>query len=184
MTDDSSETDHTEIVMIAASAADTPTCPVCHTTQEDGQRFCESCGHDLTSTLTRWVAIVAADRGYYNRLAPEDVTFPDQAPQRTYPLDDDTIEIGRQSGTRSIHPPIDLSGPPTDPCVSHQHARLVRLPDGSFAVVDVGSTNGTSINDSLEPLRPNELRPLADGDRIHIGAWTTILITRQEPPAA
>jgi hypothetical protein len=179
MTDDGSDSDHTEIVSISAPAAESPICPVCHTTQEDGQRFCESCGHDLTSVLADWTAIVTSDRAYYDRLAPEEVPFPGHLPERAYALDDDTIDIGRRSDARSIHPAIDLSGPPTDPCVSHEHARLVRLPDGSFAVIDVGSTNGTALNDSAQPLTPNEPTPLADGDRIHVGAWTTILITRR-----
>src|SRR5262249_17478226 len=144
-----------EIVTISAPTAETPetpTCPVCHTTKEDGQRFCESCGHDFTSVLADWTAIVTADRAYYDRLAPEEVSFPEHAAQRAYPLDDDAIDIGRRSDGRSIHPTIDLSESPADPCVSHQHARLVRSPDGSFAVIDVGSTNGTTLNDATEPL--------------------------------
>jgi hypothetical protein len=177
--DDASESDHTEIVTISAPAEEVPTCPVCLTAQEDGQRFCESCGHDFSSVVSGWTAIVTADRAYYDRLAPEDVPFPENTPQRVYSLDDDTIDIGRRSDARSIQPTIDLSGPPMDPCVSHEHARLVRLPEGSFAVIDVGSTNGTALNDSPEPLPPNEPTPLADGDRIHVGAWSTILITRR-----
>jgi pSer/pThr/pTyr-binding forkhead associated (FHA) protein len=50
-------------------------------------------------------------------------------------------------------------------------------------VIDVGSTNGTTLNDSPEPLPPNEPTLLADGDRIHVGAWTTILITRHSAGA-
>src|SRR5262245_24213254 len=110
MSNDASESDHTEIVTSSAAAAEIPTCPVCHATQDDGQRFCESCGYDFTSVLADWVAIVTADRAYFDRLAPEEVTFPEDTTQRSYLLDDDTIEIGRESDRRNIHPKIDLCG--------------------------------------------------------------------------
>jgi hypothetical protein len=55
---------------------------------------------------------------------------------------------------------------------------LVRQPDGTWGVVDSGSANGTYLNDQLEPIPPNQLVPLAEGDRIHVGAWTTITLNR------
>ncbi len=73
-------------------------------------------------------------------------------------------------------PDIDLSVPPEDPGVSHQHAVLVQQPDGNWAVVDQNSTNGTTVNGSEEPIQPFVPVPLQDGDRVHVGAWTTITI--------
>jgi pSer/pThr/pTyr-binding forkhead associated (FHA) protein len=43
-------------------------------------------------------------------------------------------------------------------------------------VIDVGSANGTTVNDQLEPIEANTPVPLADGDQIHLGAWTTITL--------
>jgi pSer/pThr/pTyr-binding forkhead associated (FHA) protein len=68
--------------------------------------------------------------------------------------------------------------PPEDPGVSHQHAVLVQQPDGTWAVVDQNSTNGTTVNGSEEPIQPFVPVPLQDGDRVHVGAWTTITIRR------
>uniref|UniRef100_UPI0036F1EE15 FHA domain-containing protein n=1 Tax=Fodinicola feengrottensis TaxID=435914 RepID=UPI0036F1EE15 len=45
-----------------------------------------------------------------------------------------------------------------------------------WAVVDVGSANGTTLNDDPTALSPNVPRPVAAGDRIHVGAWTTITL--------
>ena len=53
---------------------------------------------------------------------------------------------------------------------------LLRQDDGSYAVIDPGSSNGTTLNDDPTPIAPNTLVPLASGDRIHLGAWTTITI--------
>ncbi len=86
------------------------------------------------------------------------------------------ISIGRQSRRRGIDPDIDLTGPPEDPGVSHLHALLIAQDDGSWAIVDLDSANGLSVNDEPQPLRPNVPRALADGDRVYLGAWTRITL--------
>jgi pSer/pThr/pTyr-binding forkhead associated (FHA) protein len=63
--------------------------------------------------------------------------------------------------------------------VSTQHA-LLRLRGTGLTVTDLGSTNGTTINDSDDLLSNGEEIAVADGDRIHVGAWTTITIVRSE----
>lgn len=58
--------------------------------------------------------------------------------------------------------------------VSHLHAILLSQPDGSWAVKDAGSENGTMINGREIPA--GQLVPLRSGDAICIGAWTAITI--------
>jgi predicted component of type VI protein secretion system len=53
---------------------------------------------------------------------------------------------------------------------------VLRIRDSGLTVTDLGSTNGTSLNGSDDRLTEGEEIPLADGDRIHVGAWTTITI--------
>jgi pSer/pThr/pTyr-binding forkhead associated (FHA) protein len=53
---------------------------------------------------------------------------------------------------------------------------LLRQDDGSYVLVDPGSTNGTTLNDDLTPIAVNVPVPVADGDRIHVGAWTTLTL--------
>jgi hypothetical protein len=43
-------------------------------------------------------------------------------------------------------------------------------------VVDQDSTNGTTINGADEPIQPFVPVPLKSGDRVHVGAWTTITL--------
>jgi pSer/pThr/pTyr-binding forkhead associated (FHA) protein len=106
------------------------------------------------------------------------IKFPPFCPDRHFPLQGKQVSIGRQSRTRGISPDIDLLGPPEDPGVSHLHALLLAQPDGSWAIVDLDSANGTLVNDEPNPLSPNTPRPLADGDRVYVGAWTRITLRR------
>jgi pSer/pThr/pTyr-binding forkhead associated (FHA) protein len=86
------------------------------------------------------------------------------------------MRIGRRSPSRGLEPEIDLTGPPTDPGISRLHAVLIATPDGGWAVLDPGSANGTQLNGTD---LPTGLRaPLHDGDRINLGAWTTITVHR------
>ena len=66
--------------------------------------------------------------------------------------------------------------PPADPAVSHSHAMLVAQPGGGWAVVDLGSANGTYVNGGGTPIAENVPVPIGDGDRIHVGAWSTLTL--------
>ncbi len=56
--------------------------------------------------------------------------------------------------------------PVPDPLVSKRHAMIVREEDGGYAIRDLGSTNGTFVNEHR--LAKEELRPLHHGDRLFI----------------
>jgi predicted component of type VI protein secretion system len=73
-------------------------------------------------------------------------------------------------------------GPPADSGVSREHAKLIAGPDGNWSVVDLGSTSGTLVNGS--EITPGEAVPLRDGDRLNLGAWTMITMTRSWPGMA
>jgi FHA domain len=178
-------------------------CPDCRAPRVGSDKFCEGCGYDFTTsksskhpapspepaeapdpsqspppTAAPWEAVVSADREYFERVAVEEIDFPSHCPSRKFMLDQPEINIGRRSPSRGIAPEIDLSGAPQDPAISHLHAILVRQDDGSYSLVDPGSINGTTLNDNPAPIAPNTPMPLTDGDRIHLGAWTTITLRR------
>ena len=133
-----------------------------------------------------WTAVVTADRDHFDTTIARggrdagDLSFPPYCPERSFPLSGDQIRVGRRSVSRGLAPEIDLTGPPLDPGVSHLHVLLLCRPDGSWQVVDPGSANGTLINDAADPIETNVPVPVSDGDRIHVGAWTTITLRNQD----
>ncbi|TDD19826.1 FHA domain-containing protein, partial [Actinomadura sp. KC06] len=140
----------------------------------------------VTPGSPAWTAVVTADRDYYNSVIAEEgpdsatLTFPPYAPERRIALAGREIRIGRRSSSQPSPPEIDLREPPEDPGISHVHAVLLAKPDGTWTLVDPGSTNGTCMNGSLDPIPNNVEVPVAEGDRIHVGAWTTITLIRGE----
>ncbi|MFE3823952.1 FHA domain-containing protein [Streptomyces sp. NPDC059092] len=147
----------------------------------------ESQRHEAAQQYQRpatWTAVVGPDRDYFmammQRSGPEatGLNLPAYSPEQRLSLTGDQIAIGRRRHSTGESPDIDLSVPPEDPGVSHQHAVLVHQPDGSWAVVDQNSTNGTTLNGAEDPIQPFVPVPLKDGDRVHVGAWTTITIRR------
>jgi hypothetical protein len=131
-----------------------------------------------------WKAVISADREYYEKVMAEGgpdapgIAFPPYYRDRVVPLTRNEILIGRRSQTLGVTPEIDLSLRPEDVAVSHVHAVLLARPDGTWVLVDPGSTNGTTINGSTNPIAVNAEITVGDGDRIHVGAWTTITLRR------
>ncbi|MDY7084647.1 MAG: FHA domain-containing protein [Actinomycetota bacterium] len=177
-----------------ASALDSTTepCPNCGTPRVGAGRFCEDCGYDHSTgrvpTLTPssppvplagWTVTIAPDRAYFEENAIDGIEFPADGASRTVPLPPPQVRIGRRSTSKGTDPEIDLAD--DDPGVSHSHALLTLSVDGVWLVSDVGSTNGTYINDDQQPLTAGQSRALTDGDRVHVGAWTTL--TLHAPPS-
>jgi pSer/pThr/pTyr-binding forkhead associated (FHA) protein len=92
------------------------------------------------------------------------------APQ-TIALDKPVALIGRRSETRAIFPEIALD---LDTAVSHRHAILSRSADGSVTLRDIGSANGTRLNN--QDLPPMTDVAIHDGDQVTLGHWTRILV--------
>jgi len=200
-------TDHGPVGATAAAGpgAGAPSfCPHCSAQLDEGSRFCEVCGYDPTTgslpeapavrpaaapppgpepppVARPLVAVITADRPYYDSHQINEVQFPLGAPPRTIELPAAPVSIGRRSRSRGTNPELDLSGPPEDPAVSHTHASLLPKDDGTWELVDHGSTNGTYLNESPEPVAANRPVPVAAGDRIYLGAWTRITLEHRRP---
>jgi hypothetical protein len=181
-------------------------CPLCGAPQTG--RFCERDGYDFLAaslhpagapavapvlpapvTLTGLQVSIGADQAYFEKVkaagGPDAgmLEFPRFLPERRFPLRGGQILIGRRSRSRGIYPDIDLVGPPEDPGVSHSHALLVTQPGDGWAVVDVGSSNGTYVNDTANAIDVNVPVPLRPGDRIYLGAWTVLTVSAAEADA-
>ena len=125
--------------------------------------------------------VVDADQAYYTAqvergdIIEAEFPFPKYPHERRFTFAEGPVRIGRASSSRGLNPEIDLTGPPLDPAVSHLHAQLLRHDEG-WVVVDLGSSNGTRLNDAEEPLEAETEIPVKPGDRIHLGVWTTITV--------
>jgi hypothetical protein len=189
---------------VASGPASAPAaCAACGV-ELDG-RFCESCGHDslapavpvappeqpgfapiVPSTPSRaWWAVVRVDRDWFDEVRRQNgvdagtLEFPRYATERRFELTGAQVTIGRRSRTRGTAPDIDLAE--LDPAVSAAHALLVARSEG-WDLVDLGTTNGTTLAVGDGPIRPHVPVPLPDGAVIHLGAWTTITITLTAAP--
>ncbi|MBF6334150.1 FHA domain-containing protein [Nocardia transvalensis] len=181
-------------------------CPVCGA--PIAGRFCEACGHDSalpapdetvrvsagtdgagavseSSAGQRvWVATVTADREFYERVLArkgpdaDRVEFPAYYPPRRITLRGNDFLIGKRSVSQGVLPEIDLGIAPVDIGVSRSHARI-HVDPGGLTITDLGSTNGTSLNGSDDLIPAKTPVPLHDGDRIHVGGWTTITVTAE-----
>ncbi|MFC5473563.1 FHA domain-containing protein [Paraherbaspirillum soli] len=95
---------------------------------------------------------------------------PQDAPMRFFPLDLEENLVGRRSDVKGVYPEIQVD----DPGVSRRHLKLLRQPDGNYAALDLGSTNGSVFNGA--ELVPGLLTPLKPGDEIVVGNWTKLRI--------
>lgn len=173
-------------------------CPTCGTPRGPGE-FCEVCGYNFT-TGDLPVEVAPAPPPSPPAVSPEPVASlppptaleppgrwelrvtldpaaadaPAAMPERIFPLLNDETAIGRRSLKRQITPDVPLD---EDDGVSHRHASLRRQPDGaSWAVLDLGSANGTRLNDADLP--PNVLTPLKADDTLRLGRWTVLTLRR------
>jgi serine/threonine-protein kinase len=78
--------------------------------------------------------------------------------------------VGRTDPNSNIFPEVDLSRFDPHTKVSRRHARIFRKGD-VYLVEDLGSVNGTVVNDSLR-LAPHQPRALESGDKLRLGETT------------
>ena len=88
----------------------------------------------------------------------------------SFVLQKDSNLVGRADPHSNIFPEIDLSKFDRETKVSRRHARIWCEGD-TFLVEDLGSVNGTVINDSVR-LAPRQPRVLDSGDKIRLGETT------------
>jgi serine/threonine-protein kinase len=88
----------------------------------------------------------------------------------SFQLQKESSLIGRSDPHSHIFPEIDLSRFDPQTKISRRHARVFRKGD-TFLVEDLGSVNGTVINDTLR-LAPHQPRALESGDKLRLGETT------------
>ena len=155
-------------------------CPHCGQETDGTLPFCQYCGQRLAGEsspaatgLPSWLTRAsAASEPVQSAPAPESnsaikaqfvarltavtPTVVGQSVGREFPLDGHEIRIGRAPSCE-----INLDG---DPLVSRFHA-VLRGHDTSYTITDLGSSNGTLVNDA----EIHAETPLHDGDEVTIG---------------
>ncbi len=93
-----------------------------------------------------------------------------QKPLAEHVCQKERTAIGRAAANDVVLPDVEKR-------VSGRHARIDRA-GGSYRIVDLGSTNGTFLNDRR--LEPNVDQELRDGDRISIGNYVLRFLLMEE----
>ncbi|MDP2291289.1 MAG: FHA domain-containing protein [Actinomycetota bacterium] len=183
----------------AGSSAPPMACPHCSEQNPSDALFCEVCGYDFTTgqappsaaaepapsvephvdLSVNWIVVVEVSPAWFDlKGALADAPCP-PASSSTVPLTNHTALIGRSSASRGVRPELTLDA---DTGVSRRHAQFVRNGE-MLTVVDLSSTNGTYVvpageepSDATQSLVPGVPTELADGDRVFLGAWTSLTV--------
>src|SRR6266850_7323007 len=127
--------------------------------------FCAHCGSRQPMAGTDSGSILAQARSTA-KLVVSGTTELDAS----FLLQKDSNLVGRTDPLSNIFPEVDLSRFDPQTKVSRRHARIWREGE-AFMVEDLGSVNGTVINDMIR-LEPRQPRALDSGDRIRMGETT------------
>jgi len=126
-----------------------------------------------------WVIEVSVDPEWYSAHgADSGVPCPAATSRRVGALGE-TVLLGRTSHRGGGGPQVVLDD---DPGVSRRHAQLLRDAEGAWRVVDLGSTNGTSVGRrgapvaDAAPVEPSKPFDLTDQSVVYVGAWTALRI--------
>jgi hypothetical protein len=161
-------------------------CPACGYRLRPGTIFCTHCGVYLAADVPLpteplpeeelpavqaqpWSAVAG---GYEGAEIPANATTLRITVVRNYreavfPLPIDQIALGRGDVSRGLFPDLDLAlDGGFDEGVSREHARIYQTGNRLF-VEDVGSTNGTFLND--QRISPHLPHVLQEGDTLQLG---------------
>jgi hypothetical protein len=150
-------------------------------------RFCESCGFDVESGTPAApppvTLVLGTDRAHWERMVGSgEPAFPSVGPTLNFDLVGDRVVLGRVRAGAAVDVDLALTGTAADPAISHNQCVFER--DGAtWTVSDAGSSNGTWINDATEPLAAGATHTLVHGDRILIGAWTSLAVQAERAPS-
>lgn len=171
------------------------TCPFCHATHVANTIFCSECGHYLVKVDNQRTEVFKAgelDDASFAQLSQQEPASPSKPAQpvtlrfvitEQHRVIEATLKreiiIGRTDVASTAFPTVDLStAGPMAKSVSRRHARIIKR-DDEIVLEDLGSVNGTFINDKkLAPFLPVTLNT---GDKLHFGKVSLEVTIRNKP---
>ncbi len=157
------------------------TCRDCGAAQPEGTLFCNECGRYLLETAVKSTVILPFSDLAHHIAPPPVAEFKPEPLTESIPITFiipssrrrvdikmvDQIRIGRTDSHSGILPELNLiNDRGAEMGVSRTHATIQASPQG-LVIIDLGSTNGTFLNNS--PLTPESPYPLKNGDEIRLG---------------
>jgi hypothetical protein len=133
----------------APSAPPAKACPGCGRANNMSARFCVGCGYSFVPLRPAILRVVAPVRAAWEM-----------------PVARSPMLLGRASQAENYWPDFDMTFYDEGDYVSRRHARITKGQAGYF-VSDLGSSNGTTLND--QALIPQRAYLLRNGDRIKVG---------------
>ncbi len=138
------------LVSIASPPAQQPkACPRCRHDNAQGARFCVRCGHPFVGLRPAVLRVVEPVRAAWEM-----------------PVAKNPLLFGRASPQEGYRPDFDMSFYDPEGYVSRRHGQIIKARNGYF-LVDLGSSNGTLVNERLLPAHKPCL--LRNGDKVTIG---------------
>ena len=156
-------------------------CKECGSSQEEGTLFCNECGRYLAETSAKTTVVLPLSD--FAQQAPQPplpgfkpepfaetqlITFIIPSSRRRFKIEmTEQIRVGRPDSASGILPELNLADDDAaEMGVSRMHA-IIQASNQGLVLIDLGSTNGTLLNNS--PLSPQLPYPLKNGDEIRFG---------------
>jgi hypothetical protein len=169
-------------------------CPYCNHKNREGSFFCEECGQNLISQVsttvnTRQIKSSTGELAGFDSWGSakfdkdtQIVLHVRDAPEPMTLSPDKRILIGRNDGSNTVRPDLDLTPfGALEKGVSRIHAAIYRS-DDTLTLVDMGSSNGTLLNG--QRLMRDQPRVLRDGDEIRLGKLVAYIYFKGHPAQA
>jgi len=124
-------------------------CPKCKHKNNISFRFCVKCGYAFVGVRPAVLRVIEPVRAAWEM-----------------PVSKSPLMLGRANPAEGYRPDFDMTFYDPEGYVSRRHAHIIKAKNGYF-IADLGSSNGTYVNDQL--LTPTKFRLLRNGDKIEIG---------------
>jgi hypothetical protein len=124
-------------------------CPRCKHHNELSTRFCVRCGYSFVGVRPAVLRVIEPVRAAWEM-----------------PIAKSPMLFGRARPEEGYRPDFDMSFYDPEGYISRRHGQVIKAKNGYF-VIDLGSSNGTFVNEQL--LSPHKPRLLRNGDKITIG---------------